>query len=190
MGAGAVAGATLGLAGGAAVAVAGGLVGAMSGLVFGLQRSSEEFTAMANKSHLSIRSLYNLSTAATIAGSEDGLDGVADSAHELNLRLSETRESGDEFIKTINLLGLFYKDLKAASPENAFYAVLDALVALEDKNKAHLIADELFGGSSEHITGLIGLQRTELDNLLTSIDENADAFVEAHTAAADFRTAN
>lgn len=189
-GEGALTGIGIGLAGGAPGAIAGGIIGALSGLSFGLFQSataaadaSEEFTAIANKSHLSIRSLYNLSTAATVAGSEDGLDGVADSAYELNLRLSESREKGDDFIKTLNELGLSYTDLKRASPESAFYAVLDALIRLEDKKKAHLFADQLFGGSSEHITGLIGLQREEFDK--EKIDENADAFVDAHSAAED-----
>ena len=116
-----------------------------------------------------------LAESAKRAGSEDGLEGVTDGSQELQLRLAElvqdgTGPAGAAFGK----LGLSSEDLIDKSPEEAFLATVTALQGVTSAADKKFLADELMGGSSEKLSGILNLTSEEFAALTENVRENAD----------------
>ena len=108
-------------------------------------------------------------------GSEDGLEGVTDGAQELQLRLAEAVQDGTgPAVAAFDKLGLSSKDLIDASPEESFLAVITALQGVEGEANKKFLADELMGGSSEKLSGILNANSAEFLALTKNIQENAD----------------
>ena len=147
-------------------------IGAAVGKVTSLEK---ELRPMIQRSNLSAESLQVLSKAANVLGSEDGLDGVTDSAQELQLRLAEaSQDASGPAVAAFEKLGLSSADLIEASPEESFLAVITALQAVTNASDKKFLADELLGGSSEKLSGVINASSEEFQGLTDSIRENGD----------------
>ena len=134
-----------------------------------------ELRPLLARSGLTAEGLQALSKAAVRLGSEDGLEGVADSVQELQLRLAEAVQDGTgPAVAAFDKLGLSSLDLINASPEESFLAVITALQGLNNQADKKFLADELMGGSSEKLAGIIGATSEEFQTLTKSIRENAD----------------
>ena len=147
-------------------------IGAAVGKVSTLEK---ELRPMIQRSNLSAESLQVLSKAANVLGSEDGLDGVTDSAQELQLRLAEaSQDASGPAVAAFEKLGLSSADLIAASPEDSFLQVITALQGVSNASDKKFLADELLGGSSEKLSGVINASSEEFQGLTASIKENGD----------------
>ena len=130
---------------------------------------------MVERSGLASDSLQLLAKAAEVAGSEDGLEGVTDSAQELQLRLAEvvqdgTGPAGEAFKK----LGISAQDLIDKSPEDMLLTVVAALQNVTNEADRKFLADELLGGSSEKLAGLLNLTNEELADQLQHLGDTGD----------------
>ena len=135
----------------------------------------KELRPMIARSGIAGESLQVLAESAKRAGSEDGLEGVTDGSQELQLRLAElvqdgTGPAGAAFDK----LGLSGEDLIDKSPEEAFLATVTALQGVTSAADKKFLADELMGGSSEKLSGILNLTSEEFAALTENVRENAD----------------
>ena len=135
----------------------------------------KELRPMIARSGIAGESLQVLAESAKRAGSEDGLEGVTDGSQELQLRLAElvqdgTGPAGAAFDK----LGLSSEDLIDKSPEEAFLATVEALQGVTSAADKKFLADELMGGSSEKLSGILNLTSEEFAALTENVRENAD----------------
>ena len=71
-------------------------------------------------------------------------------------------------------MGLSSADLIAASPEDSFLQVITALQGVTNASDKKFLADELLGGSSEKLSGIINTSSEEFQGLTDSIRENGD----------------
>ena len=160
---------------GAATAAIGLVVGGIAAAVGKVSSLEKELRPMIQRSNLSAESLQVLSKAANRLGSEDGLDGVTDSAQELQLRLAEaSQDASGPAVAAFEKLGLSSADLIAASPEDSFLQVITALQGVSNASDKKFLADELLGGSSEKLSGIINTSSEEFQGLTDSIRENGD----------------
>ena len=160
---------------GIATAAIGLVVGGIGAAVGKVSTLEKELRPMIQRSNLSAESLQVLSKAANVLGSEDGLDGVTDSAQELQLRLAEaSQDASGPAVEAFAKLGLSSAALIEASPEDSFLQVITALQGVTNASDKKFLADELLGGSSEKLSGVINASAVEFQGLTASIKENGD----------------
>ena len=113
-----------------------------------------------------------------------GLEGVTDSSQELQLRMSEAVAGSDAMAERFEIIGLAAEDLIKMSPEESFLAVVTAIQSLNNEADRKFAADELMGGSSEKLSGIINASTTDFQALTKAIRENGDIIDEEALAAA------
>ena len=159
---------------GLATAGIGAMAAAIGGSVAKITSLERELRPMIARSGLSAESLQVLTKAAERLGSEDGLEGVTDSSQELQLRMSEAAAGSDSMAERFALLGLSAQDLISKSPEEAFLQTLTAIQGLNNEADRKFAADELLGGSSEKLAGIINASSADFKALTADITANAD----------------
>ena len=144
-----------------AIAVGVGAVAVALGKMVGRIVDAEKaLRPMVERSGLASDSLQLLAKAAEVAGSEDGLEGVTDSAQELQLRLAEVVQDGTgPAAEAFRKLGISAQDLIDKSPEEMLLTVVAALQNVTNEADRKFLADELLGGSSEKLAGLLNLDQ-------------------------------
>ena len=159
-----------------AIAVGVGAVAVALGKMVGRIVDAEKaLRPMVERSGIASDNLQLLAKAAEVAGSEDGLEGVTDSAQELQLRLAEVVQDGTgPAVEAFKKLGLSAEDLIDKSPEESFLAVVSALQNVTNEADRKFLADELLGGSSEKLAGLLNLTNEELGNQLQHLADTGD----------------
>ena len=159
-----------------AIAVGVGAVAVALGKMVGRIVDAEKaLRPMVERSGLASDSLQLLAAAAERAGSEDGLEGVTDSAQELQLRLAEVVQDGTgPAAEAFRKLGISAQDLIDKSPEDMLLTVLAALQNVTNEADRKFLADELLGGSSEKLAGLLNLTNEELGNQLQHLADTGD----------------
>ena len=156
----------------AGIALVGFALAKMVGRIVDLEKA---LRPMVERSGLASDSLQLLAAAAERAGSEDGLEGVTDSAQELQLRLAEVVQDGTGPAKeAFEKLGLSAQDLIDKSPEDMLLAVVAALQNVTNEADRKFLADELLGGSSEKLAGLLNLTNEELGLMLGHLADTGD----------------
>ena len=144
-----------------------------------------ELRPMIERSGIAGESLQVLSRAATELGSQDGLDGVADSSQELQLRLAEVVQDGTgPAVAAFQKLGLSAEELVAKSPEQSFRDTVTALQAVNNEADRKFLADELMGGSSERLAGVLNVTAEEFAALTARISEQSDIISDEGLASA------
>ena len=160
---------------GAATVGIGFLTTAIVGSIKKVADLEKELRPMLERSGLAAESLQVLRIAAERLGSEDGLEGVTDSVQELQLRLAEAVQDGTgPAVAAFDKLGLSSEDLINKSPEESFIAVITALQNMESEAGKKFLADELMGGSSEKLSGIINANSEAFAALTREIQNNAD----------------
>ena len=148
---------------------------AIAGSVTKVAAMERELRPMIERSGIAGEKLQILAEAAKRAGSEDGLDGVTDSSQELQLRLAEVVQDGTgPAAAAFEKLGLSAQDLIDKSPEESFLATVDALQKVTNEADRKFLADELMGGSSEKLSGIINLTSEEFAALTENVAATAD----------------
>ena len=140
------------------------------------------------RSRIAAEALQVLAEAAKRAGSEDGLEAIVDSAQELQLQLGEIAlVGGGRAVDALNALGLESSKLKELQPEEAFRAVLAEIQKIPNVAERAIAAEEVFGGTSEKLAGIINLTGTEFAALEAEVRKTSDIWSgDALTSAKDF----
>lgn len=166
------------IAAGGAIVAAGAAAGAVAGIartVDALTDVEQELRPAIERSRIAAESLQILAEAAKRAGSEDGLEAIVDSAQELQLQLGEIALLGKgRATDALNSLGLVAADLQKMEPEAAFRAVLDELQKIPNAADRAFQAEEIFGGASEKLSGIINLTAGEFAALQTEVEATSD----------------
>ena len=161
----------LGVAGVGALAAFGG------SLVKNLIDTEKELRPMVERSRIAAESLQVLSEAATRAGSEDGLEAIVDSAQELQLQLGELALTGNaRAVPALEKLGLSAAKLQEMSPEAAFRAVVTELQKIPNVADRAIAAEEVFGGTSEKLAGIVNLTAAEFASLESQVRATTDVW--------------
>ena len=143
--------------------------------VQGLVETEAALRPMVQRSRIAAESLQVLAEAAKRAGSEDGLEGVVDSAQELQLQLGELFLTGSARAEAALLsLGLVAAELQTQTPEAAFRAVLFELQQIPNVANRAIAAEEIFGGTSEKLAGIINLTTAEFAALEKEVIATSD----------------
>ena len=160
---------------GLATAAIGAVTAAIAGSISKVTSLEQELRPMIARSGLTAESLQVLSEAARQLGSEDGLDGVTDGAQELQLRLAEAVQDGTgPAVAAFEKLGLSAQDLINSSPEESLLATITALQGVTNEADRKFLADELMGGASERLSGVLSVNSAEFQALTKNIKENGD----------------
>ena len=94
---------------------------------------------MIERSRFGAESLQVLSETATRAGSEDGLEGIVDTAQELQLQLGEIALAGkSRALPALQSLGLTAAKLQQMEPEEAWRLVVEQIQQIPNvANQGH-----------------------------------------------------
>ena len=160
-----------GLAVGGAIAVAGFGISLVKSLI----DTEKELRPMVERARIGAESLQVLAEAATRAGSEDGLEAIVDSSQELQLQLGELALTGNaRAVPALENLGLVAENLQKMEPEAAFRAVLTELQKIPNVADRAIAAEEIFGGTSEKLSGIINLTAAEFAGLEQNVRATTD----------------
>lgn len=152
----------------AALGLAGAGVAAVGGIAAVVKSSTDladELYAVSNRTGIAVGELHGLRNIANHLGSEDGLEGIVDSAQELGLRLQDMTADGYRADAALAQIGLSGDELRKKTPTEAMYDVIEALQGVEDEQKRAWLADELMGGSWEKISGILAVSSDEFKKL-------------------------
>jgi len=160
-----------GLLGGAALGAAVGLKNTTTGLI----DAEKELRPMIQRSRFGAETLQALAEAAKRAGSEDGLEGIVDTSQELQLQLGELAMTGNaRALPALEALGLEAAKLQAMEPEQAWRAVVSAIQEIPNVADRAIAAEEIFGGTSEKLAGIVNLTASEFASLEAEVQRTSD----------------
>ena len=161
---------------GLATAAIGLVVGGLIKMVSGVITAEKELRPMIERSRIGGEALQKLAEAANRAGSEDGLEGVTDTAQELQLQLGElaARPGGGRAKDALDALGLSAQALQDMEPEAAWRAVVTEIQKIPNVANRAIAAEEIFGGSSEKLAGIVNLTNQEFAGLLETVEKTGD----------------
>lgn len=140
---------------------------ALTSLVSNLGQSIEqvvdfsgELVDLSNKTGLSITALQELK----FAGEQTGvsLEQITKAVTMMGRNLAGGKEGA---VEAVQALGLSFTDLRAMSPEQAFYTIAEAVRGVEDPMAQAKIMNELFGRSGVELLPMINDQTTSLGTL-------------------------
>ena len=156
--------------------------------VKGITDTEQALRPAIERSRIAAEELQILAEAAKRAGSEDGLEAVVDSAQELQLQLGEIALAGKSRASpALKELGFVAADLQAQSPEAAFRAVVEELQKIPNVADRAIAAEDIFGGSSEKLAGIINLTNAEFAALETEVENTSNILSgDALQSAKDF----
>ena len=170
-GVGVLAGGAVLLGGAAAAGVAAGFIRTVDGIT----DVEQALRPAIERSRIAAESLQILAEAAKRAGSEDGLEAIVDSAQELQLQLGEIALAGESrATPALEKLGLVAAELQAQSPEAAFRAVVEQLQKIPNVANRAILAEEIFGGTSEKLAGIVNLTNKEFADLQTEVENTSN----------------
>ena len=172
-----VGGALAGLAtpAGLATAAITGVALALKGAVTRVVNLEKELRPMVERSRIGAEALQALGEAAKRAGSEDGMEAIVDTAQELQLQLGELALTGAARAEeALASLGLQAQELQAMKPEAAWRAVVEEIQKIPNVADRAIAAEEIFGGTSEKLAGIINLTNAEFEALEGSVKATAD----------------
>ena len=178
------------LAGPAAIgAVAVGL----GALVADSLSAADEIDQLTTRTGLSAEELQILGNIAAQSGGE--MEDVADAAREMQLRLAEAASLGSgPAVDALRLLNLTLDDFAGLGVDERFALLRDRISEVVDPAERLFVAEELLGGSTERLNGLLSVSNDEFGRLRTTIGETGiftaqevEDLNDAHDALANLR---
>ena len=157
-----------------AVGVGVAIAASTKGTIDGLRATEKELRPMIERSRIGAESLQVLAEAARRAGSEDGLEGIVDTSQELQLQLGEIALTGKgRALEALQALGLEAEELQKMEPEEAWRAVVEEIQRIPNIADKAVAAEEIFGGTSEKLAGIVNLTNQEFVELENSVRETS-----------------
>lgn len=159
------------LAAGAVTGVGAGLLSMFKG-AFDTEKA---LRPMIERARVGGEVLQTLTEVAKRTGSEDGLEGVTDTIQELQLQLGEIEESGkSRALPFLEKLNLNWEDLIKMSPEDAWRKTVEEIQKIPNVAQRAVAAEEIYGGSSEKIAGILNLTNEEFAEMEAHVKETSD----------------
>lgn len=115
-------------------------------------------------------------------------ENFTDQIEEMRNKFGEMKGAGE--MKSLNealgVANLKWKDLKNLSPEKQYIKIMDTLVKMKDAQKAAFVADEIFGGEGNKITGLLKARGMTMSQVIEQYKRYNFYTEEAQQMSADF----
>ena len=161
--------ATLGIAVGTA------FVASITAGIKSLVDFEKQIRPLIERSRIGAEALQVLAETATRAGSDDGLEAITEAAQELQLQLGELALTGKgRALEALESLGLSWETLREQSPEEALRNVLAEIQKVPNIADRATAAEEIFGGVSEKLAGIINLTTAEFAALEKEVIATSD----------------
>ena len=145
----------LAAAGGAAL---GAFTTAAGGIALFVTETNKANAEMANMSKaMGISVDMTRAMDGVLANSTMNWENFTDQIEEMRNKFGEMKGAGEmkKLSEALKVANLKWKDLEKLSPEKQYIKIMDALVKMKDAQKAAFVADEIFGGEGNKITGLL-----------------------------------
>lgn len=123
---------------------------------------------LSTQSGLGVEAIQRLGHAAELGGTN--VETLVKAQGRLTRVISDAGNGLATAQRSVAQLGLDYKALAAASPEQQFHMVADALTEIEDKSKRSALAQELFGRAGRDTLSVIGDEPGALRDISESLD--------------------
>ena len=118
-------------------------------------------------------------------------ENFTDQIEEMRNKFGEMKGAGE--MKSLNealgVANLKWKDLKNLSPEKQYIKIMDTLVKMKDAQKAAFVADTIFGGEGNKITGLLRARGMTMTQVIEEYKKYNFYTEEAQKASEDFNKA-
>lgn len=114
---------------------------------------ADSFDKMSQRVGMSSETLSELSYAATLSGTS--IERVEESFKGLSQKIVEAVDKGGDADALFSSIGLSAQDLAAASPEEQFYKVADAIAGIGDPTRRAAVAMQVFGESGRELLPLL-----------------------------------
>ena len=165
-----------------AIATAG--IGLGTKLVTDLVDTAAEVRNLSESAGLSEENLQAWGRIAEESGGD--ISDIADSARELSLRLAEAAnlETGPA-VDALQLLGLKLEELEGLNTDEKFALIRDRLSEVTEESDRTFIAEELLGGASERLAGVVALTTEEFRAQTEAAKESGRVLTEEQLTAAE-----
>lgn len=131
-----------------------------------LNKATVKSQGLARAVGLTADTLEGLAGAVSAVGFE--ADNVVDLIEEMNNKFGESAglKITSSTADALKILGLKFKELKKLNPEQQFFKISDAILNLQNAQKAVSAADILFGGEGNKIFGALRAQGKPLREII------------------------
>lgn len=158
------------------------------------------FVTTTNKANAEIENMSKaMGISADITRAMDGVlanstmnwENFTDQIEEMRNKFGEMKGAGEmkKLTEALDVANLKWKDLKGLSPEKQYIKIMDALVKMKDAQKAAFVADEIFGGEGNKITGLLRSRGQTMTEVMEAYQKYNFFTKEGQKASEDFNNA-
>lgn len=123
-----------------------------------------------------------------LQGTTMNWENFTDQIEEMRNKFGEMKGAGEmkKLNEALGVANLQWKDLKNLSPEKQYIKIMDTLVKMKDAQKAAFVADEIFGGEGNKITGLLKARGMTMTQVIEQYKRYNFYTEEAQKQSADF----
>lgn len=126
-----------------------------------------------------------------LQGTTMNWENFTDQIEEMRNKFGEMKGAGEmkNLDEALGVANLKWKDLKNLSPEKQYTKIMDSLVKMKDAQKAAFVADEIFGGEGNKITGLLRARGKTMSQVIEEYQRYNFYTKEGQKASEDFVSA-
>lgn len=171
---------------------AGAFVTAAGGIALFVTETNKANAEMANMSKaMGISVDMTRAMDGVLANSTMNWENFTDQIEEMRNKFGEMKGAGEmkKLTEALDVANLKWKDLKNLSPEKQYIKIMDTLVKMKDAQKAAFVADEIFGGEGNKITGLLRARGQTMTEVIEAYQKYNFYTKEGQKASEDFNKA-
>lgn len=173
-------------------AASGAFVTAAGGIALFVTETNKANAEMANMSKaMGISTDMTRAMEGVLANSTMNWENFTDQIEEMRNKFGEIKGAGEmkKLTEALAVANLKWKDLKNLSPEKQYIKIMDTLVKMGDAQKAAFVADEIFGGEGNKITGLLRARGQTMTEVIEAYKKYNFFTQEGQKASEDFNKA-
>lgn len=172
------------LGGGGVAGVASVAAGAVGAFALSALDAADEVAALSTRTGLGTEFLQEYGYVARQTGGD--IEDVADVVREMQLRLAEAASLGSgPAVDALDLLGISLRDIQELDAPAQFELLRDRISEVEDPANRLFAAEELLGGSSERLQGIISATSDEIGRLRREAHDTGQVLSEETVATLD-----
>lgn len=176
----------------AGAAASGAFITAAGGVALFVTETNKANAEMANMSKaMGISVDMTRAMDGVLANSTMNWENFTDQIEEMRNKFGELKGAGEmkKLTEALGVANLKWKDLKNLTPEKQYIKIMDALVKMKDAQKAAFVADEIFGGEGNKITGLLRARGQTMTQVMEAYKKYNFYTKEGQKASEDFNAA-
>lgn len=173
-------------------AVVGSMVTAAGGIALFVTETNKANAEITNMSKaMGISADMTRAMDGVLSNSTMNWENFTDQIEEMRNKFGEMKGAGEmkKLTEALGIANLKWKDLKGLSPEKQYIKIMDALVNMKDAQKAAFVADEIFGGEGNKITGLLRARGQTMTEVIKEYQKFNFFTKEGQKASEDFNKA-